>query len=123
MPVAKMWATMALLFDPGMKLNLPKYATESIWIAGAVGVVYSLLEELTKLRSWLPGSIGIGLGMVLSPSTGFGFFLGGLFMFYLLGRYLKMNPLTINTIAISCIVGEGIGGICTSILKAFGLIG
>lgn len=123
MPVAKMWATMCLLFDPDMKLNLPKYAVESMWIAGAVGVIYALFEELIKLRCWMPGSVGIGLGMVLSPSTGFGFFLGGLFMFYLLGRYLKMNPLTLNTIAISCIVGEGIGGILTSVFKVAGLIG
>lgn len=123
MPVAKMWATMALLFDPDMKLNLPKYAVESMWIAGAVGVIYAMFEELTKLRCFMPGSVGIGLGMVLSPSAGFGFFLGGLFMFYLLGRYLKMNPLTLNTIAISCIVGEGIGGILTSAFKAAGLIG
>ncbi|MEK7251582.1 MAG: OPT/YSL family transporter, partial [Bacteroidota bacterium] len=122
-PVAKMWATMALLFDPDMKLNLPQFAIESMWIAGAIGVIYALFEELTKLRSWMPGAVGIGLGMVLSPSAGFGFFLGGLAMFYLLGRFLKVNPLTLNTIAISCVVGEGIGGILTSTLKVAGLIG
>jgi hypothetical protein len=44
-PAAKMWAVIGMLFDPGSNQKLPSFAVESMWIAGAVGVVWALLEN------------------------------------------------------------------------------
>ncbi|MFH1405263.1 MAG: OPT/YSL family transporter [Patescibacteria group bacterium] len=119
-PIAKIWATIGLLFDPQAKMELPKYAIESMWIGGIAGVVYTLLER--KWRKYLPCSIGLGLAMVLPVGYGFGFFFGGVLMWYVLGRYLKISKITLNTIAVASIVGEGIGGIFTGILKTIGIL-
>lgn len=121
-PVAKTWAAMALLFDPASKVSLPPFAVQSMWIAGIVGVVYALLEARPAIRKVLPGSIGIGLGLILPIGYDLGFFAGGIMMWVVLRRFLRISDITCNTIAISCIVGEGIGGISQAVLKTVGLI-
>ena len=42
-PVAKIWAASALIFEG--KQEMPPFATEAMLIAGAIGVVYMLLER------------------------------------------------------------------------------
>ncbi|MBI3963567.1 MAG: OPT/YSL family transporter, partial [Candidatus Kerfeldbacteria bacterium] len=121
-PVAKIWATMAMLFDPQSDLSLPPFAVESMWIAGIVGVAYALLESRASVRRFLPGSIGIGLGLILPIAYNLGFFAGGILMFVVIRRFLRVSDITCNTIAISCIVGEGIGGITQAVLKTVGVI-
>jgi len=121
-PIGKIWATMALLFDPNSTIELPPFAVESMWIAGIAGVVWGYLETKQTLRRFLPCSIGFGLGLILPIVYNFGFFAGGVLMWYLLRRFLKIKDITLNTLAISCIVGEGIGGILQAVLKMVGLI-
>ena len=121
-PVAKIWAIMGLLFDPESAINLPPFAVESMWIGGIAGVVWALLESRSKIRRFLPSSIGFGLALILPVFYDFGFFAGGVMMFYVLGRYLKVKEVSLNTLAIACIVGEGIGGILQAGLKIVGLL-
>jgi hypothetical protein len=122
-PAAKMWAVIGMLFDPGSDQQLPAFAVESMWIAGAVGVVWALLENSERLRRFIPGSIGLGMGLVIHPSISLAFFAGGLLMWYGLRRVMKVSDSTLSTIAIASIVGEGIGGLTQGVLKAVGLIG
>jgi len=121
-PIGKIWATMALLFDPNSNIELPPFAVESMWIAGAAGILWGYLETKERVRRWLPCSIGFGLALILPVVYNFGFFAGGLMMWYILRRFLKVKDITLNTIAISCIIGEGIGGIMQAVLKMVGLI-
>jgi len=120
-PVAKMWAASALMFDKGFDA-LPANALRSLLWGGAVGVAYTLLEQVKRLHKWLPDSIGIGLGLVLSVSTGLTFFVGGFIMWIVLGRWLKMRDVTLTTIAVGSIVAEGIGGVIKPGLIKLGLI-
>jgi uncharacterized oligopeptide transporter (OPT) family protein len=122
-PAAKMWAIIGLLFDPSSRQELPPFAVESMWIASAVGVVWTILESKDKIRRFLPCSIGLGLGLVLHPFIDFSFFAGGVLMWIVLGRFLKVSKVTLSTIAVACIVGEGIGGLLQGILKALNVIG
>jgi hypothetical protein len=43
-------------------------------------------------------------------------------MFYVLRRLFKFQDITLNTIAVACIVGEGLGGILQAVLKIVGVI-
>jgi uncharacterized oligopeptide transporter (OPT) family protein len=119
-PVAKMWAASALIFEG--KSAMPPFATEAMLIAGAIGVVYVLLERSKKIQRWLPDSIGVGLGLVLPVSYDLAFFVGGVILYVVLGRWLKLRDITLTTIAVGCIVAEGIGGVLKSALSVAGVI-
>jgi uncharacterized oligopeptide transporter (OPT) family protein len=119
-PIAKMWAKSAQLFEGGMSA-LPDGALTWLLAGAAIGIVYTLLEYVPKLRSWMPETIGVGLGLVLSPALGITFFLGGFLMWILLGRWMKWGDTTLTTIAVGSIVAEGIGGVIQSgLVKLFG---
>lgn len=119
-PVAKAWAATALIFDGSVPM--PPFAIEAMAIAGAVGVVYVLLEQKESLRKWMPCSIGLGLGLILPISYDLAFFVGGFAMWVILGRWLKVRDLTLTTIAVGSIVAEGLGGVTKPILQMAGII-
>ena len=121
-PIAKIWAAIGLLFDPETAQEFPPFAVESMWIAGIAGIVWAALENKASIRKYLPGSIGFGLALILPVVYDFAFFCGALTMFYVLRRLLKLRNITLNTIAVACIIGEGIGGILQAVLKIVGVI-
>jgi hypothetical protein len=122
-PVAKMWAVVGFLFDPLTQQGLPRFAVESMGIAGVVGILWAVLESHPRFGKLMPSSIGFGLGLVLRPFTGFSFFAGGVLMWIILGRFFKISKVTLGTIAVGCIVGEGIGGLLQGIFRALNVIG
>ncbi len=119
-PVAKMWAASAQIFDG--TYPLPPNAVKALLIGGAAGVAYVLLELRPSLGKWMPESTGIGLGLVLSVSYGLTFFVGGLVMWVVLGRRFGVRDVTLTTIAVGCIVAEGIGGVLKPLMTMAGLI-
>jgi uncharacterized oligopeptide transporter (OPT) family protein len=114
-PVAKMWAKSAQIFEGGMSA-LPPGALDWLLIGAAVGVVYTLLDHVPRLRTWMPDAIGLGLGLVLAPSLGISFFIGGFLLWIVLGRWRGWSDTTLTTIAVGAIVAEGIGGVLQSFL-------
>lgn len=119
-PVAKIWATTALIFD-GQR-PFPPYALEALALAGAVGALYVVLEEKARFGRWLPSSMGLGIGLVLPASIDLSFFVGGFAMTIVLGRWLKVSPVKLTTLAVAAIVGEGLGGVLKPLLDVGGLI-
>jgi uncharacterized oligopeptide transporter (OPT) family protein len=119
-PVAKMWAKSAQIFEGGMSA-LPAGALKWLLVGAAIGVVYTLIEYIPRIRKWMPEAIGLGLGLVLAPALGISFFIGGFLMWIVLGRWLKWSDTTLTTIAVGSIVAEGIGGVLQSgLVKLFG---
>jgi hypothetical protein len=121
-PIAKIWAAIGILFDPKSAEKLPPFAVESMWIGGVAGILWAWLEDRPSIRRFLPGSIGFGLALILPVVYDFAFFCGSLVMFYVLRRLFNTRDITLNTIAVACIVGEGIGGILQALLKILGVI-
>jgi uncharacterized oligopeptide transporter (OPT) family protein len=119
-PVAKMWAASAQIFEGAQAL--PAGVLDALLIGAVIGSVYTLVERIPGLRRWLPESVGIGLGLVLSPALGISFFLGGFVMWVVLGRWLGWKDVTLTTIAVASIVAEGLGGVTKALLGTFGLI-
>lgn len=118
-PVAKMWAATALIFDGSTPM--PPFAIQAMLIAGVIGVFYTVLET-TKLQRFLPGSVGIGIGLVLPLPYDISFFIGGVFMWIILANRLKVKDLTLTTICVACIVAEGIGGVTKPLLSVAGIL-
>jgi hypothetical protein len=117
-----MWAASAQVFDQGFHA-LPPGATKAMALGAVVGSVYALLELAPALRKWMPESTGIGLGLVLAPAYGLAFFVGGVLMWIVLGRWLKWSDATLTTIAVASIVAEGIGGVLKPVLHLLGVEG
>lgn len=121
-PVAKMWAASALVFDPAQGMGLPEGAITAMLIAAVVGIVWVLLEANPRIERLLPSSIGFGLALVLPVSYDFAFFLGGFLLWVVLGKGFKVRDITLTTIAVGCIVAEGLGGVLKPVLQMAGLI-
>ena len=119
-PVAKMWAASALVFDGSNPM--PPGAGTALLIAAGIGVIYVVLEERTPLGRWMPSSVGLGIGMVLPIAYDLSFFLGGVLLWGILGKGLKVRDLTLTTFAVGCIVGEGLGGVAKPLLSIVGLL-
>ncbi len=119
-PVAKIWATTALVFD-GQR-PFPAHAVQALVLAGLLGAVYVVLEEKAPFGRWLPSSMGLGVGLVLPPSIDFSFFVGGFLLALVFGRWLKVSAVTLTTVAVAAIVGEGIGGVLKPLLDVAGLV-
>jgi hypothetical protein len=119
-PVAKIWATTALIFDG--RSAFPPYAVQVLVLAALAGALYVILEEKAPFGRWLPSSVGLGIGLVLPVAFDFSFFLGGFVLCIVLGRWLKVPAVTLTTLAVAAIVGEGLGGVLKPLLDVSGLI-
>ena len=119
-PVAKVWATTSLIFDGSMPM--PPGALDALVVGAIVGVLYTLFEQSERVRTWLPCSVGLGIGMVLPVAYGLSFFIGGFAFWIVLGRYFKMTAATLTTISVGCIVAEGLGGVTKALLKTAGIL-
>jgi uncharacterized oligopeptide transporter (OPT) family protein len=119
-PVAKMWAATALVFEGTSEM--PPFAWEALGIGAAAGCLYVLLEQKEEIKRWLPCSIGLGIGLVLPISFDLAFFVGGVLLFVVGERLLKIRSVTLTTVAVGCIVAEGLGGVLKPLLAIAGVI-
>ncbi len=119
-PVAKMWAATALVFEGTSEM--PPFAWEALGIGAICGAIYVLLEQSEAIKKRIPCSIGLGIGLVLPIAYDLAFFLGGILLWVVLGRLLKVRSITLTTIAVGCIVAEGLGGVLKPVLAMIGLI-
>lgn len=119
-PVAKMWAATAQIFEG--TLEMPPFAWEALAIGGVAGAIYVLLEQRKEIEPWLPSSIGLGIGLVLPISFDLAFFVGGVLLFLVGERALKIPAVSLTTIAVGCIVAEGLGGVLKPVLAIVGLM-
>lgn len=119
-PVAKVWAATSLIFDG--RSPLPAGAGDALLAGGVLGVLYTLFEQRPRFERWMPCSVGIGIGLVLPPSYGLAFFAGGFLFWIVLGRWAKVRPVTLTTIAVGCVVAEGLGGVLKALLATAGIL-
>jgi uncharacterized oligopeptide transporter (OPT) family protein len=119
-PIAKIWATSSQIFAgpdaAGGAKVMPPGAMTALLVGAAIGVVYTLVEQIKTLHRWIPCSVGIGLGLILPVAYGLAFFLGGFLMWIVLGRWAKVSEVTLTTIA------EGLGGVAKALLAAGGIL-
>ncbi len=143
-PVAKMWAATALIFEG--RTEMPPFAWQAMGLGALAGAIYVVFERVVD--QWeerrnqdllakgtppdptrfsptdlIPHSVGLGIGLVLPVSFDLAFFVGGVLLWIVLGRVLKVRDVTLTTIAVGSIVGEGLGGVLKPLLQMAGVIG
>lgn len=147
-PVAKMWAATALIFD-GTEA-MPPFAWSAMGIGALAGALYVLFETFVDRRvaaqraarvseageagggessssalsttDFIPHSIGLGIGLILPVSFDLAFFVGGVLLWVVLGHFARVRDVTLTTIAVGAIVGEGLGGVAKPVLQMLGVI-
>ena len=119
-PVAKMWAATALIFEG--TTEMPPFAWESLGIGAAAGAIYMLIEYNERIKPWIPCSIGLGIGLVLPIAYDLAFFAGGIVLWVIIGHLIEVRPITLTTIAVGCIVAEGLGGVLKPVLALAGVL-
>lgn len=68
-PAVMVWAGVSKVLAGGLS-NLPSGATEAMLVAGALGVLFALLEERLGARArWVPSPSALGISMVLPAAT------------------------------------------------------
>jgi hypothetical protein len=115
-----MWAATALVFDG--RTEMPPFAWQAMGLGALVGGLYVLFERNPAIATYLPHSIGIGIGLVLPIAYDLAFFVGGVLLYGLFGRVLGMRNVTLTTIAVGAIVAEGLGGVLKPVLTLLGVI-
>ncbi|MFH2063343.1 MAG: OPT/YSL family transporter [bacterium] len=133
-PVAKMWATMALIFSG--QGELPEHAVTAMWIGGVAGILYAIADGFAAARiesaakvgkksplRFFPHSTGIGIALIIPIAYSLSFFLGALVLCIVLPKVFKVREDTLNTLAAAGIVGEGVMGLIVIILMAAGVLG
>ncbi len=115
-PVAKMWAAICLILTGG---QLPDNAVPMMIGFGIAGILAACLDS-TRLKKYLPHPTGLGIGLILSIPNCLAFTFGAI-VFTALNRYFKMSEVTLNSICASAILGEGVGGILSGVLKSMGV--
>ncbi len=143
-PVAKMWAATALIFDGSVAM--PPFAWSAMGLGALAGGLYVILEaglERALARrapakapsepstserislgpsDLVPHSIGLGIGLILPISFDLAFFVGGVLLWVVLGHLAKVRDVTLTTLAVGAIVGEGLGGVLKPILQMLGVL-
>lgn len=131
-PVAKTWASMALVFS-GSKA-LPPYAIEALLIGAGIGICYALIDSIaarhvktaqenstsTRWR-FFPHNMGLGMGLIIGTFMSLAFFIGSIVFCVLLPKLRVQND-TLNSIAAGGILGEGLIGLIVAILVSFGIL-
>ncbi len=133
-PIAIIWSTMAKIFAG--KASYDPFAYEAMWIGGGVGVLLALVDwfavkriklaavnEGKSLWRFWPHSLGITLALILPIVYNMAFFVGAVFLCWILPKVLRTKDETLNTLAAAGIVGEGLGGLVVAILTIAGLLG
>jgi|GEM_PF-1325712 len=93
----------------------------SLWLHGCSIVrrhldVDDVVPPLRTMWKYFPHSLGITLAMIIPIYFGITFFLGAVFMCYLLPKVLKTDDDTLNSLAAAGIVGEGAGGLVAAVV-------
>lgn len=119
-PVAKIWATSALIFEG--RESMPAGATTAMIVGALAGAIWVVFESFPKLERYIPSSVGVGLGLVLPIGYDFAFFLGGVVLWLVCRRGFKVSDMTLTTVAVGSIVAEGLGGVIKPVLKMLNII-
>lgn len=116
-PVAKTWAAVANLFSPESGKTLSSTAVIGLLAGGGAGIVLCLLDQVKKIRKYLPHHVGIGVALVLPFGYDLSFFLGAILLCWLLPKVLKISETTALVLAAAGIVAEGGGSIFSGLFQ------
>lgn len=124
-PAVVQWKAVAELFRDGID-HMPPMAVEAMMIAGAVGVLFSVLEKMLPKEKvqWLPSASAMGIAFCIPASYAITMFLGGV-VSVLVGKFAPTwKERFLIVVASGLIAGESLVGAGIAIYEtASGLVG
>lgn len=117
-PAAMAWMGVAKLLKDGMQ-NLPRYALPAMAIAGAIGVVLAILDELLpkKAKQYLPSATGIGIALVIDANDSIAMFVGAVAGLVFTKVAKDLSEKFLFSVAGGAVAGEGLMGILVIVLR------
>jgi len=115
------WAGFAKLLSQGFHVLHPS-ALWALAIASALGIVFTVLEQNPRLRTWVPSPTGIGIGMLVPASAVSTIFIGALIDFFVRRRDPEGTDAWILPLASGFIAGEAMVAILLPILIVIGVM-
>jgi len=119
-PISRKWQGFAELLKEGTD-KLPSSALYALVIFAVLGVIFTILEENPKLKTWVPSPTGIGIGMLVPFQVIATMFLGGV-----IGKIWERNDkassaLYLVPLASGFIAGEALIAVIVPLLLALGI--
>jgi uncharacterized oligopeptide transporter (OPT) family protein len=120
-PISQKWVAFAQLLSKGFSVLHPS-ALVALAVGVTLGIVFTVLEQNPRIRTWVPSPTGIGIGMLI-PSTAVATMLVGALIDWVVrvrdpkGADAKMLPLASGFIA-----GEALVAVILPVLIVLGLL-
>jgi putative OPT family oligopeptide transporter len=118
-PISQKWYSFAKLLSQGIS-QLPSSAFIAMAIAIVLGVVFTVLEQKPRLRTWVPSPTGIGIGMLIPASAVSTMFVGALIAWYVNKRNPKSGDSVVLPLASGFIAGEALVAVILPLLIVLG---
>ncbi len=120
-PISAKWAGFAQLLKSGFDA-MPKNAGWAVLIFALLGILFTVLEDNRKIRTWVPSPTSIGIGMLVPFSVVSTMFLGGVWGYVWSKADKKSYDIYGTPIASGMIAGEAIVAVIIPILVALGVL-
>jgi uncharacterized oligopeptide transporter (OPT) family protein len=120
-PISQKWVGFAKLLSKGVDVLHPS-ALWALSIAVVLGIVFTILEQNPRLRTWVPSPTGIGIGMLVPASAVTTMLIGALIDAFARRRDPQGTDAWILPLASGFIAGEALVAIVLPILIIVGLL-
>lgn len=120
-PTASAWKALVELLRGG-SAAFPPYANIAAAFGAAAGIALVLLER-TRLRSWLPSPVAMGVGFLAPASYAVTIFAGSLVLAWAGAHRPAESEVYGAPVAAGAIAGESLIGVLTAVLKVTGVLG
>jgi uncharacterized oligopeptide transporter (OPT) family protein len=120
-PTSYKWAGFAKLLSKGWS-ELHPSAFQALAIAVVLGILFTVLEQKPKWRTWVPSPTGIGIGMLVPASAVATIFVGGLIDAIARRRDPEGTDAWILPLASGFIAGEALVAILLPVLIVIGVL-
>ncbi len=120
-PISQKWYGFAKLLSQGVHVLHPS-ALWALVIAAVLGIVFTVLEQNPKIRTWVPSPTGIGIGMLVPASAVSTMLLGALIDWFARRRDPKTTDAWILPLAAGFIAGEALIAILLPLLIVLGIL-
>jgi uncharacterized oligopeptide transporter (OPT) family protein len=116
-PISAKWYGFAKILSQGGSALHPS-ALDALMIGAFLGIVFTILEQNKRLRTWVPSPTGIGIGMLVPASYVATMFVGALFDFVARRRAKGNADAWALPLASGFIAGEALIAVILAVLIA-----
>jgi uncharacterized oligopeptide transporter (OPT) family protein len=120
-PISAKWAGFAKLLSQGVSALHPS-AMIALFVGAGLGVVFTVLEQNKKIRTWVPSPTGVGIGMLVPASAVATMFVGGLVDWIWRVTHKPSNRLYMIPLASGFIAGEALVAVVLPLLISLGVL-